>query len=222
VLRLEQLEPEVLALNRQGQVPVLLHDQRAITESTLMLEYLESSFPEPWLAPRSPYEIYRMQVWLRLVDEHLAPAVALLGWHRYGAARRAEIDVARARQRIPRLPPERQAIWNMALDGSGSDEQLDAARCSLELRVPRIEAALAASEWLAGADFSLADIGVFAMLKPLPHLMPRLVNRSATPRLMEWLEAIAHRPAVAAVLGKARSAQPDELFAPGAEPGRWG
>jgi GST-like protein len=60
------------------------------------------------------------------------------------------------------------------------------------------------------------------MLKPLPRLLPELVNRASTPRISAWLETIARRPAVASVLGKARAAEPDATFAPGPEPGRWG
>jgi GSH-dependent disulfide-bond oxidoreductase len=221
VLRLEQLEPGFLALNPQGQVPVLVHEERVITESTLMLEYLEAVFPQPSLAPASAHDAYRMQVWLKFVDEYFAPALALLGWQRFGAGARASLDGARARSAITRLPLERQAVWKAALDGH-ADEQLAAARRGLELRVPRVEEALSATQWLAGPDFSLADIAVFAMLKPLPHLLPELVNRSAMPAVIAWLEAVAHRPAVAAVLGKARVAVPDEIFAPGPESGRWG
>jgi glutathione S-transferase len=222
VLRLEQLEPEFLALNPQGQVPVLVHDGRVITESTLMLEYLESAFPQPELAPKTADDAYRMQVWLKFVDEHFAPALALLGWHRFGAAQRAALNASQARKAIARLPLERQAIWKMALEDSYTDEQLDAARRSLELRVPRVEETLAATQWLAGARYSLADIAVFAMLKPLPRLLPGLVNRASTPRISAWLETIGRRPAVASVLGKARAAEPDATFAPGPEPGRWG
>jgi glutathione S-transferase len=222
LLRLEQLEPEFLALNCQGQVPVLVHDGRVMTESTLILEYLEAVFPSPALTPSAMYDLYCMQTWLKAVDEHFAPALALLGWQRFGARTLAALDVRQARTAIERLPLERQAVWRSALDESCTGEQLDAARRSLELRVSRVEQTLAASAWLAGARFSLADIAVFAMLKPLRRVLPELVNRTRTPYIMTWLETIIRRPSVTSVLGRARAPEPDETFAPGPEPGRWG
>jgi len=43
--------PEMLAINPKGQVPVLLDDDLAIYDSTIILEYLEERCPEPPLYP---------------------------------------------------------------------------------------------------------------------------------------------------------------------------
>ena len=46
LLQFEQLSPAFLELNPRGQVPVLVHDGRVLTETTLILEYLDAVFPD--------------------------------------------------------------------------------------------------------------------------------------------------------------------------------
>jgi glutathione S-transferase len=46
---------EFLAIAPRGQVPVLITDDgRAIADSTVIIEYLDESYPEPALLPRDP------------------------------------------------------------------------------------------------------------------------------------------------------------------------
>ena len=47
----EQYDPKYLKLNPKGYVPALIHDGRAIRESTLICEYLDEVFPAPPLMP---------------------------------------------------------------------------------------------------------------------------------------------------------------------------
>jgi GSH-dependent disulfide-bond oxidoreductase len=229
VLEFEQLAPEFLALNPQGQVPVLLHAERVLTEATLILEYLETAFPtRPFapsglpgeaLVPEAVRDRYRMRVWMRYVDEYFAPGVAILGWHTCMAGTRRRRLAA---VELARLPVERQAVWRAALEDAYSEAELAGLRASLALRIGRIEQALTTSPWLAGAHYSLADIALFAFVSPLARLLPEALNASLTPRTLEWLARTRTRPAVQRALGRARITRLDETFAPGPEPGRWG
>lgn len=222
VLAFEQHAPAFLKMNPQGQVPVLRHDGRVVTETSLMLEYLDAAFPQTPLAPQSAADRYHMHVWLRSSDDYFAPALCLLGWHLTGSAKAlAPATVKAARTGFSRLPPERQAVWNAALDGYGED-QLTAARNALAVVATRMEAALAGSGWLAGPGYGLADIAIFPMARALARLLPELLNEEATPQVMQWLRRIAGRPAVTRVLRRARTPAPEAMFAPGPEPGRWG
>ena len=51
--KFEQLTPEYLKLNPNGVVPTLVHDGRALIESSALLEYLDEIIPEPspWTMP---------------------------------------------------------------------------------------------------------------------------------------------------------------------------
>jgi glutathione S-transferase len=52
--RYEPRHPEVLRINPKRQVPVLVHGDVEIFDSTLIFEYLEDAFPEPPLWPKTP------------------------------------------------------------------------------------------------------------------------------------------------------------------------
>ena len=45
--RYEPRHPEVLRINPKRQVPVLIHGDVELFDSTLIFEYLEDAFPEP-------------------------------------------------------------------------------------------------------------------------------------------------------------------------------
>jgi len=49
----EQHAPGYLALNPQGLVPSLQHDEALLTQSTVICEYIEEVWPEPALLPRA-------------------------------------------------------------------------------------------------------------------------------------------------------------------------
>jgi maleylacetoacetate isomerase len=48
----QQSAPDYLDVNRQGLVPTLVHDGRAITQSLAIIEYLDEVWPDPPLLPR--------------------------------------------------------------------------------------------------------------------------------------------------------------------------
>jgi len=50
--RYDPLHPEVLRINPKKQVPVLVHGDLEIFDSTLIFEYLEDAFPAPALWPK--------------------------------------------------------------------------------------------------------------------------------------------------------------------------
>ena len=50
----EHQQPWYLKLNRRAVVPTLLHDGHVVTESNVILEYLEDAFPQPRLRPNDP------------------------------------------------------------------------------------------------------------------------------------------------------------------------
>ncbi|MBT5456568.1 MAG: glutathione S-transferase family protein, partial [Rhodospirillaceae bacterium] len=76
----EQYDPNYLKMNPKGVVPTLVHDGRAVTESTLICEYIDSVFPDPPLAPSDPLLRSRMQFWSKLVDEGLFEGVAAISF----------------------------------------------------------------------------------------------------------------------------------------------
>ncbi len=220
--RLKQHEPKFLALNRQGQVPVLVHDHKIMTGTTTLLQYLDEAFPRKPLMPTEPGERYEAYFWLKYTPERIAPAIAALGWHRLMRPRMSRDFAAKARKTIRKLPGDRQSVWRKALKDSYTEEELALYGETLTMAVTKIEATLAKTPWMAGDAYSLADIALVFMARAMRVATPEILNVKATPKTWSWLKKMERRRAVKDVLATARWAGPDKLFMPGPEPARWG
>ena len=220
----EQLAPSFpastesrLTLEREG--PILIADGTVIASTFFMLEYIAEAVPGPSLAPRSPWERYRARAWGQFLGLSLGATTSALGCARYLAPVLAGRDQAALRAQIDRIEPvERRAAWLAVIEGH--DE--GALRQRLAMPIARLEASLAKDAWLAGDDYSIADIDAYALVDPLRDLAPEIVNVTQTPRLVEWLGRINERPAVRAARAHSRSRRPEHAFVPGVEPSRWG
>ncbi len=209
-----------LQLEREG--PVLVHDGAIISSSFFMLEYIAETFPGPTLLPAGAYDRYRMHAWGQQIALSLANTVTTLGCARHLAPALRARPAAPLRARIASIEPlERRSAWAALLDAD-LEGAVRAARERLAVPVRRIEAALANSVWLTGAEYSIADIDAFALLLVLPALAPQLVNAAETPRILEFLARMRARPAVRAALTHSRTGRPEESFVPGPEASRWG
>ena len=210
-----------LHLEREG--PLLRHDGTLISNSFFMLEYIAEALPGESLLPKAAYDQYRARASGQFLGAHLGSMVPVLGCARYLAPRLAAMDRAALDAKIAAIEPqERRLGWQSLVDGTYTPEILATARDRLKFPVSRVESQLAQGPWLAGPNYSIADIDAFAMLRVLPDLAPEVVNPPATPRLCEYLERIEARPAVRAALATSRSGNPRQHFVPGVEPSRWG
>jgi glutathione S-transferase len=201
LLRFEQHRPEFVAINPNGQVPVLVHDGAVITESTVINEYLDEVFPEPGLRPLDPVARARMRVWSKFVDEYFCPALSMIGWHhmvRIVAKRLKKNELDEVLGRIPLQ--EQRDKWATIAGESFTEAQLADSRRRLGVSIERMEKALAKSPWLAGATYSLADVNTYSMAAGVPRFFPEFMNPQLTPRSCEWLAAMDARPAVGAAL----------------------
>jgi len=209
-----------LHLEREG--PVLVHDGAIISSSFFLLEYVAESLPGLDLMPGDAHEHYRAHATGQFLSLQLAPGVCALGCARYLTPALQAREQTPLKASIERIKPqERRAAWQAVIEGY-DERALAAARERLKGPVRRVEDALAASPWVAGRAYSIADIDAFAMLRNLPELAPQVVNRAATPRILEFLERVSARAAVREALGFARTAKPEQTFVPGTEPSRWG
>ena len=204
-----QHAPDFLAVNPGGQVPVLREDGRTLTEAFFTLLYLDERYPDPPLGGADPQARYGVQKWGKYVETHIAPNLAIVDW----AARGQTPDDA-ARAGFERLPAERRALWEQALEGFPAEE-VQAARAALAKAADRIGEDLTGSGWLAGDGWSLADIIVF------PHAARFAALGITVPAAMaDWLERAGQRPAVRQALGaQGLVAAPATM---GPERGRWG
>ena len=191
-------------INPNGQVPALDHDGRIITESTVICEYLEDVFPDaPPLRPADPYLAAQMRIWTKWVDEYFCWCVSTIGWHRrVGVMARAYSDEA-FEAYVKRIPIyEQQVKWRRAREGFPQD-LLDEEMRKIAFSVKKLEARLRESVWLAGPDYTLADICNFAIANGMENNYAELVNDKDTPHLIDWIKRINDRPACRTMFEKA-------------------
>lgn len=203
----EQHSAEFVRINPNGQVPVLIHDGAIINESTVINEYLEDVFPEVRLRPEDPVARARMRIWSKFVDEYFCPALSKIGWSVLVPKIAARLKSGELEEALKKVPLEEQKQkWRDAANESWTKEELDDCRRKVTESMRRMETILESSAWLAGAEYSLADVNTFSMVASVPRLVPEALQGGVAPRSIEWLATMNGRPAVKAALATSRTA----------------
>ena len=205
----EHHEPWFTRINPNGQVPALDHDGKVITESTVICEYLEDVFPEANpMRPSDPFLRAQMRIWTKWVDEYFCWCVSTLGWHRRIGPLARSLSDADFEEHVKAIPIyEQQVKWRRAREGF-PQEMLDEEMRKIEFSVKKLEARLSESEWLAGPDYSLADICNFAIANTMEVNYAELVNEADAPHLLAWIKAIQQRPAAQKMFANAPGRAP--------------
>jgi glutathione S-transferase len=204
--KFEQHEPWFVAINPEGQVPVLDHDGHIITHTTVIGEYLEDAFPEaPPLRPVDSLGKARMRYWNKFCDEHVMNYVSMHGWHRLVGAIARSVEAGEFERLMARIPlHEQREKWRTARSGFSEVDLAQATR-KIEVAVDRIERQLQKTPWLAGDQYTLADINFFAIGgMALERLFPQMNVGTRAPHLRRWVARMFERPGV-----KAAFAMPD-------------
>jgi glutathione S-transferase len=211
--KFEQHQPWFVAINPEGQVPVLDHDGTIVTHTTVINEYLEDAFPDAQpgdgpLRPRDPVGAARMRYWNKFVDEHVMNHVSMHGWHRMVGIIARNIENGDFEKLLESIPlPDQRRKWATARSGF-SESDLAHAMDKIAYAVDKVERQLGETEWLAGDGYTLADINFYAHCGMMVERMfPELEIAARAPRLVAWRDRMTARPAVAAALaGEDRTA----------------
>lgn len=211
--KFEQHSAWFVAINPEGQVPVLDHDGAIITHTTVINEYLEDVFPDDQpesgpLRPKNPVAAARMRYWNKFVDEHVMNFVSMHGWHRMVGIIARNIENGEFEKLMESIPlPDQRKKWMTARSGF-SEADLHNATDKIEYALAKVEAALGEHAWLAGETYTLADINFYSHCGAMVERMfPEMNVASRFPRLVDWRERVTARPAVAEALrGEDRTA----------------
>ena len=196
LLNFDQHSPDYLKINPNGTIPALVHDDRMLTESTAIMEYIDEAFPGPSLSPDNPEERWRMRWWMRFFDQYFAPALSMIGWSVFVGPSVRTRDPETLKAAIERIPlKERRIAWSKAIYNTFSEEELEESRRRVAVGTACLEQILGERRWVAGPTYSLADINGFNLGYALPLAQPALCNDKETPHIMAWLRAIYARPA---------------------------
>ena len=183
VFKQEQFRPEFLALNPLGKVPVLEDPQHGVTlaESGAILHYLAEREGRflPASQPATLAARAEVMQWLFMQMANYGPLLGQLNHFRLVLA-------------------------------SGTEPYAEARYAAAAEKLYRLlDEHLADREWIAGGDYSIADM---AMQPWANYLEPHGFDSAAHPHLLRWRAEVAARPAVQRALARSH-----EGFTAGAE-----
>ncbi len=207
LLAFEQHEPWFVKINPNGQVPVLVHNGRVITESTVINEYVDATFPEVPLRPYDPYGRAQMRIWTKFVDEYFCPALSFLGWHAMIKTAVSGMSKEEFEAKVERIPlKEQRDKWRESAAQVWTPAQLDDWRRKVRVSIQRMETGMV-GPWILGQQFTLADVSLFSMLIGMPDRYADIVNAKDSPRVIDWYARMMERPGVKATLAIPRPSQ---------------
>ncbi len=190
----DQLTEEYKKLNSNGVVPTLVHDDEVITDSSVIIEYLDELFPELPLAPATPAGRAHMREWMRFFEEVPAPAVRVPSYNqvflRHFQKMTDEEFIAFGESK----PLRKDFFLRMGRKGY-SDEEMQQAEDRLRMTVERMEAQLQRNgPWLLGG-YSLADICIIPVIVRLNDIG---LNRlwAGCDKVGEWFSRFLEREAL--------------------------
>ncbi len=163
-----------LALNPAGQVPVMVdEDGTVLAESSAICEYLEEQFPRPALigdTPKARAEVRRLTAWF---------------------------DLKFDREVTRNLVGEKMMKRFLGL-GEPNSGAIRAGHGNLPTHLEYISYLVERRSWLAGENFSLADIAAAAHLSCLDYIGD--VSWEKFPIAKDWYVRIKSRPSFRAIL----------------------
>jgi glutathione S-transferase len=214
----EQYRPEYLKLNPKGVVPTLIHDGRAIVESTLICEYLDQMFPEPSLVPASAYERSQMRRWSKHIDEGVFEATREIS---FSAIFRDKMKSMTQEQRDGRFrnigdPGRRARMISTYEHGCGSPFVEQGIFAFEKLFQEMEDQLVPGQDWLVGTRFSLGDINVIPFAARLHYLSLLDIWIANRPRVQAWWKRAQSRPSFSTAIANLLShAQIEAIFSSG-------
>lgn len=192
----EQYDPEYLKLNPKGYVPTIIHNGKAIRESSLICEYLNDAFPEPPLAPADPADRAAMRLWSKAVDDGLFEAVVVLSFSAMFRDRMKNMGEEGRAERYRNVgdPTRRDRLKSTFEEGVASPYVFRGI-AAFEITFKSMEQTLAGGDdWLAGNMFSLAEINLAPMVARLDYLTLLDLWLADRPAVTAWWQRVKARP----------------------------
>jgi glutathione S-transferase len=162
----EQRLPAHVALHPFAKVPVLEDGGFVLYETTAINRYLERKFPTPALLPSDAQGAALTNQWLSAADSYFVPHVA---------------------------PVIVETLFRRYLGGEANLTAIESGREKMQGALDAADHVLQSSPYLAGKEFSLADIHFMPYLEYLEKLgLDEPVKRNKS--LASWWERISRRP----------------------------
>jgi glutathione S-transferase len=191
----DQQRPEYLKLNPNAVVPTLVDDGTVIIESTVICEYLDDAYPEPPLRPKDSVGRARMRLWTKQLDEGVHAATSVVSSaiaFRYQKLAIGMEELEKFHQKMPD-PVKRERSWENVTKGVDSRYFAESIK-RFDKLLADMETPLSEDRWLAGKEFSLADIGYAPYIVRLDHLQLQFLW-DKRPHVPAWYDRLMERRA---------------------------
>ncbi|MEC7762095.1 MAG: glutathione S-transferase family protein [Pseudomonadota bacterium] len=192
----EQLSPAYLAINPNGVVPSLVHDGAAITDSSVIMEYLDEVFPETPLMPEDAVGKAQVRAWMRYIEEVPTAAIRFPSFNDLILRAYEDMPEDAFRDEIERRPLRKHFYEQMGQTGF-DQKTVDASMERLRQTMTRIDTATGRHRFVAGDAMSIADFALVPTVDRL-HDLGRTEVFDGLPNLARWWQDIVALPAFAA------------------------
>jgi glutathione S-transferase len=192
----DQNDAEYLKLNANGVVPTLVHDGNVITESSLILYYIDDAFPEPPLMPKSPIARHRVRLYNKLVDEYVHNSCTIITFATAFRPRFLKMPQEQWLAEINKAPLKRRAEYKRSVIEHGLDSEfvIDALAQHKKL-ISWMTEDLKRGPYLAGERFTNADCAVIPYILRL-ELLRLSAMWEAEPAVADWWGRMRKRASV--------------------------
>ena len=119
----DQNDPAYLKLNPNGVVPTLVHDGTVVTESSLILYYIDDAFPDPPLMPKTPASRHRVRLYNKLVDEYVHNSCTIITFATAFRPRFLKMTREQWLAEINKAPLKRRAEYKRSVIEHGLDSE---------------------------------------------------------------------------------------------------
>jgi len=191
----DQFDPAYLALNPNAVVPTLDDDGTIVTESSVIMAYLEDRSAEaPSLLPEAAFDRARMRLWMKRVDDVVHPSIGTLTHATVYRPGFLALDEDGRAARLAKIPDanRRERFTAVYRDGLDAPIVVNAVK-ALNRLVLDMQAALEDADFLAGPAYSLADAAVTPYANRLFDLGLLGLWAMEAPRVFAWFSAIRER-----------------------------
>lgn len=182
--------PDYLKLNPKGVVPIIVHDGTVVTESNIIMEYVEDAFPgQRSLMPADAAGRAQVRGWLQQLDTGLHFDIAVIS---LGVAFRHQLlamlttpEALEAHYASIKLPGLGDICREVVPQGVAAPSFLKALGRWVKAIVA-MEAALDGQDYLVGNSLTIADIGYLPYISRLEQLQLDAIW-SSLPRVTGWV-----------------------------------
>ena len=190
----DQFAPEYRQLNPSAAVPVIVHDGRTLTESTVINEYLDEIFDGPALRPADAFGKARVRLWTKREDSihDVINTMTVAIVFRADLLAKPEAERAKRYEGIP--DPVKRAKWRELMEVGLDAPVVTEGLARFNKLFKDMEKALEMGPWLTGAAFTLADIGFISFFARMEAMEAAGIWKNHYPRVADWFERCKARP----------------------------